>query len=145
MILFFAFSAVVGLLFKLVLSPQSPKGTREEERGIETGANAYAHGEGKADDRIKVSDLGNDADRNNRNKGGERGKDVAGEGAVNAHINDFRNRLGGAEFLLVGTNSVVDNDGAVNGVTENGQHNGDKVIVKGNSENDIDKIGKRMS
>ena len=117
MILFFAFSAVVGLLFKLVLSPQSPKGTREEERGIETGANAYAHGEGKADDRIKVSDLGNDADRNNRNKGGERGKDVAGEGAVNAHVNDFRNRLGGAEFLLVGTNSVVDNDGAVNGLT----------------------------
>lgn len=65
----FVFAAVFGLLFKLVVSPHRPQGTGQEEGGIETGTNTDTHREGKADYRVEVLYLGNNADCNDRDEG----------------------------------------------------------------------------
>lgn len=122
--------------------PYSPERRRDAVRAVDAGEEADNERERKAQDGLNACDKRDDADSRHCDDRGGGGVYRAAEGLADAHVNKLTEGLAVTVEAAVFTDTVVDDDGRVDGVAEDGEKYGHEVRVNIESANEAAGIDK---
>ena len=126
----------------LLFLPQGPQGAGEENRRVQTGNDTDHHRYGKGQNRADIHQHRYHTDAQECHSGGQRGVDRSAHTLVDAHVDQLTQRHLITLGAFVLSDTVVDNDGIIDRVAEDGQYNRDKVIVDWEAQQNKDTKGK---
>ena len=119
----------VFLLLELMTAPCHPQRSCDAQGCVTAAHNTHHHGKGETDDRSDACNDRHYSHRPNGHKGRGTGEDGTSKRLVDTPVDHFADLGLRAHQTAVLTDTVVDNDGTVDGVTQDGQDNCDKVII----------------
>ena len=117
----------------LLLLPHNPQRAGNEVGGIEAGKHTDCHGKCKVFDGFDTVEECEYIDNRDSGNGGECSTDGTAHGLGDTEVHKVCN-IHLARDARVFTDTVVDDDGVVDGVTDDGQHNRNKDVTNGNLE-----------
>ena len=121
---------LLSLIRQPLFLPDHPEGTGDAGGRIGTGNQADDKGERKGQNGADVKDKRHYRHGNHRQNRGNGGIDGAGKGLIDAHIDKLGQIHRIPVKLPVFPDTVINNDGGVDGVTEDHQQHRNKVAVQ---------------
>ena len=126
-----------------MVPPHDPERTGDAQRGITTGDDTDHHGQCKALYGSDVEHARHHINGQDSRQGGNRGHDRSSHGLGRADVKYRVDADLSAHELSLLTHTVVDDDGIVQRVTQNHQHNGDEVGVNRPAEDYVEEVNHR--
>ena len=115
-------------------APSHPCGSGDTQRSVHTAEHAHHQGEGKGEDAVQTVQLGDDAHHTQSHHRSDGGDDGPAGRLVDGMVDQLFEAGLLAQQAAVLTDTVVDDDGIVDGVAEDGEHGGDEVAVQGGTQ-----------